>query len=39
MVTKSKPAPTGADAVRQHYKLATGKPVNQPIPSGPKTPA
>ena len=23
----------------QHKRLAQGKPVNQPIPSGPKTPA
>lgn len=37
---KKTPAPvTGAEAVRQHYKLATGKPVNQPVPTGPKTPA
>lgn len=27
------------DATRQHYRLATGKPVNVPVPSTPKTPA
>ena len=30
---------TPAGPVRQHYKLATGKPVNQPVPKTPKTPA
>lgn len=25
-------------ATRQHYRLATGKPVNQPAPTTPKTP-
>lgn len=27
------------EATRQHYRLATGKPVNQPVPATPKTPA
>lgn len=28
------------NATRQHYRLATGKPVNQPVPqTAPKTPA
>lgn len=30
---------TPAGPVRQHHDLATGKPVNQPVPTTPKTPA
>jgi hypothetical protein len=30
---------TSSEATRQHYRLATGKPVQQPAPSTPKTPA
>lgn len=30
---------TAETATRQHYALATGKPVNQPVPTTPKTPA
>lgn len=26
------------NATRQHYRLATGKPVNQPVPTTHKTP-
>jgi hypothetical protein len=34
-----KPNQSPVDATRQHYRLATGKPVNQPVPATPKTPA
>jgi len=30
---------TSDNATRQHYRLATGKPVQQPVPATPKTPA